>query len=123
MDRKNVIHIWLSALLLMLLGACANMAQGPTGGKSDAEPPTYLGSRPKNGALNVNSKRVEIQFDEYLQLNDPFKNLTVSPPQRVNPSAKAIGKKIVVELRDSLQPNTTYTMDFGNSIGDYTENN
>lgn len=123
MDRKNVIHIWLSALLLMLLGACANMAQGPTGGKSDAEPPTYLGSKPKNGALNVNSKRVEIQFDEYLQLNDPFKNLTVSPPQRVNPSAKAIGKKIVVELRDSLQPNTTYTMDFGNSIGDYTENN
>lgn len=123
MDRKNVIHIWLLALLLMLLGACANMAQGPTGGKSDAEPPTYLGSKPKNGALNVNSKRVEIQFDEYLQLNDPFKNLTVSPPQRVNPSAKAIGKKIVVELRDSLQPNTTYTMDFGNSIGDYTENN
>lgn len=123
MDRKNVIHLWLSAMLLMLMGACANMAQGPTGGKSDSVPPTCLGSKPRNGALNVNSKRVEIQFDEYLQLNDPFKNLTVSPPQRVNPSAKAIGKKIVVELRDSLQPNTTYTFDFGNSIGDYTENN
>ncbi len=123
MDRKNVIHLWISALLLMLMGACANMAQGPTGGKADAVPPTCLGSKPNNGALNVNSKRVEIQFDEYLQLNDPFKNMTVSPPQRVNPSAKAIGKKIVVELRDSLQPNTTYTLDFGNSIGDYTENN
>ncbi|MCR5498415.1 MAG: Ig-like domain-containing protein [Paludibacteraceae bacterium] len=123
MDRKNVIYLWVSALLLMLMGACANMAQGPTGGKADAVPPTYLGSNPKNGALNVNSKRVEIQFDEYLQLNDPFKNLTVSPPQKGNPSAKAIGKKIVVELRDSLQPNTTYTLDFGNSIGDFTENN
>ncbi|MBO7505936.1 MAG: Ig-like domain-containing protein [Paludibacteraceae bacterium] len=124
MDRKkDIIHLWVLALLLMLMGACANMAQGPTGGKSDVEPPTYLGSKPKNGALNVNSKRVEILFDEYLQLSDPSKNLTVSPPQKVNPSAKAIGKKIVVELRDSLQPNTTYTMDFGSSIGDYTENN
>lgn len=123
MDRKSFIHIWLSALLILLMGACANMAQGPTGGNVDTYPPTYQGSKPQNGALNVKSKRVEIQFDEYLQLNDPMKNLTVSPPQRLNPSAKAIGKKIVVELRDSLLPNTTYTLDFGNSIGDFTENN
>ncbi|MBR5696263.1 MAG: Ig-like domain-containing protein [Paludibacteraceae bacterium] len=123
MDRKSFIHIWLSALLILLMGACANMAQGPTGGKADVTAPTYLGSKPQNGALNVKGNRVEILFDEYLQLTDPGKNLTVSPPQKLNPSAKALGKKIVVELRDSLKPNTTYTLDFGNSIGDYTENN
>ncbi len=122
MDRKSYTYLW-AALLLVLLGACANMAQGPTGGKADVIAPTCLGSTPKNGALNVKDKRVEIVFDEFLQLNDPTKNLVVSPPQKVNPSAKAVGKKIVVELRDSLLPNETYTFDFGNSIGDYTENN
>lgn len=122
MSKRYLSYGWV-ALLLMLLGACANMAQGPTGGKADVVPPKCMGSTPKNGALHVTKNRVEILFDEFLQLSDPAKELTVSPPQKINPSAKAIGKKIVVEMRDSLQPNTTYTFDFGSSIGDYTENN
>lgn len=122
MNKRILSYSWV-ALLLLVMGACANMAQGPTGGKQDVIPPTCLGSTPKNGELHVTKTRVEILFDEFLQLSNPAKELVVSPPQKINPSAKAIGKKIVVELRDSLQPNTTYTFDFGNSIGDYTENN
>lgn len=122
MNKRILSYGWV-ALLLVVLGACANMAQGPTGGKADVTPPECLGSNPKDKALNVSNKRIEIQFNEFLQLNNPSKELVVSPPQKISPSAKAIGKKIVVELRDSLQPNTTYTFDFGNSIGDYTENN
>ncbi len=122
MNKRLISYGWV-AMLLMMLGACANMAQGPTGGKADVTPPDCLGSTPKNKALNVTSQRIEIQFNEFLQLSNPSKELVVSPPQKVNPIAKAIGKKIVVELRDSLQPNTTYTFDFGKSIGDYTENN
>lgn len=122
MNKRILSYSWV-ALLLLVMGACANMAQGPTGGKQDVIPPTCLGATPKNGELHVSKTRVEILFDEFLQLSNPAKELVVSPPQKVNPSAKAIGKKIVVELRDSLQPNTTYTFDFGNSIGDYTENN
>lgn len=122
MNKRVLSYCWV-ALLLVFLGGCANMAQGPTGGKQDVIPPKCLGANPKNGALHANSQRVEIQFNEFLQLSNPSKELVVSPPQKVNPIAKAVGKKIVVELRDSLQPNTTYTFDFGNSIGDYTENN
>lgn len=123
MAKKNFSYLIIAAVTLMTLGACANMAQGPTGGKSDATPPQLRYSTPNNGALGVNTSRVEIVFDEYLQLNDPSTNLVVSPPQKINPSAKAVGKKIVVELRDSLRKDVTYTFDFGNDIGDYTENN
>lgn len=123
MAKKNFSYLIFAAVTLLALGACANMAQGPTGGKADATPPQLRYSTPKNGALEVNTSRVEIVFDEYLQLNDPSKNLIVSPPQKINPSAKAVGKKIVVELRDSLRKDVTYTFDFGDAIGDYTENN
>ncbi len=123
MAKKNLSHLILAALTLIVLGACANMAQGPTGGKEDVIPPKLSYTTPENGALGVNTSRVEIVFNEYLQLNEPAKNLIVSPPQKYNPSAKAIGKKIVVELRDSLKKDVTYTFDFGNAIGDYTENN
>lgn len=110
-------------MLLMMLGACANMAQGPTGGKQDVIAPKKVSSIPADGELNVTKTRVEILFNEFLQLSNPAKNLVVSPPQKINPVAKAVGKKIVVELRDSLQPDKTYTFDFGDAIGDYTENN
>lgn len=123
MAKKNFSYLIFAAVTLLALGACANMAQGPTGGKSDVIPPHLRYSTPENGALGVNTSRVEIVFDEYLQLNDPNKNLVVSPPQKINPSAKAVGKKIVVELRDSLRKDVTYTFDFGDAIGDYTENN
>ncbi len=110
-------------MLLMMLGACANMAQGPTGGKQDVIAPKKVSSIPADRELNVTKTRVEILFNEFLQLSNPAKNLVVSPPQKINPVAKAVGKKIVVELRDSLQPDKTYTFDFGDAIGDYTENN
>ena len=99
------------------------MAQGPTGGKRDMTAPTFVKSSPTPNSLNVKEKRIEIDFNEYLQLDNPSQKLIISPPQKSTPTAKAIGKKIIVELKDSLQPNTTYTIDFNNSIGDFTENN
>ena len=117
---KYVLHFF---VLAVILGGCANMAQGPTGGKKDIKSPVLLKSTPAQNARNVKEKRIEIDFDEYIQVNQPSQNLVVSPPQKSAPIAKAIGKKMVVQLKDSLLPNTTYTLDFKNCIGDYTENN
>ncbi len=110
-------------IAIILLSGCANMAQGPTGGEKDVIPPSFASSVPAQNAQNVKTKKIEILFSEYLQINNPTQNLIVSPPQRPAASAKVIGKKVVVELKDSLRPNTTYTLDFNNCIGDYTENN
>lgn len=116
-------HIFFFSSLLILLGGCANMAQGPTGGKKDTESPKFVKSTPSPNEKNVNVKRIEIDFNEYVQITNPSQNLVVSPPQKSSPIAKALGKKIIVELKDSLRPNATYTLDFRNCIGDYTENN
>lgn len=116
-------YFFYTTLLITLLCGCANMAQGPTGGKKDMTPPQFVSSTPEQNGKNVKDKHIEIFFDEYLQLSNPSQNIVVSPPQKGNPSAKAIGKKVIVELKDSLIENTTYTIDFGNSIGDFTENN
>lgn len=123
MMLKTIIkHIARWALLLSL-SACANMASGPSGGEKDIVPPSYVKANPVQRATKVNQKRIEIEFNEYLQINDPANKLVVSPPQKPAPSAKVIGKKVIVEMKDSLKPNTTYTLDFTDCIGDYTENN
>lgn len=99
------------------------MAQGPTGGLRDSLPPVYKTSNPLPNSLNFKGDKVEIEFDEYVQLKDGFEKIVVSPPTKSLFVAKAIGKKVVVEFRDTLMANTTYTVDFSNSIVDNNESN
>lgn len=99
------------------------MAQGPTGGLRDSLPPVYKTSNPLPNSLNFKGDKVEIEFDEYVQLKDGFEKIVVSPPTKSPFVAKAIGKKVVVEFRDTLMANTTYTVDFSNSIVDNNESN
>ena len=99
------------------------MASGPTGGLKDTISPVCLESNPKLGAVNVKESKVTLYFDEYISLSNPSKNVIVSPTQTTPPIVKGIGRKVSVELKDSLLPNTTYTIDFGKSIVDFNESN
>lgn len=119
----RALYVCASVCILALLGACANMAQGPTGGLRDSLPPVYKTSKPLPNSLNFRENKVEIEFDEYVQLKDGFEKIVVSPPTKSPFVAKALGKKVVVEFRDTLKPNTTYTIDFSNSIVDNNESN
>jgi uncharacterized protein (DUF2141 family) len=101
---------------------CARMGQ-PDGGWYDDDPPKVLSATPADQATNVNSKKITILFDEYIKLTDATNKVIVSPPQLEVPDIKATGKKIVVELQDSLMANTTYTIDFSDAISDNNENN
>jgi hypothetical protein len=107
--------------VLVMLGACANRGQGPQGGPRDSIPPMVVKETPQNWSLNVQSKSIEIVFDEYIQLADVQKNVLISPPQQVAPEIKAIGKKVTVALQEDLIDSTTYTIDFGSAICDYNE--
>ena len=95
----------------------------PDGGWYDDDPPKVLGCTPADQATNVTTKKITILFDEYIKLTDATNKVIVSPPQLEVPDIKAAGKKIVVELQDSLMPNTTYTIDFSDAISDNNENN
>lgn len=108
---------------LLLMAGCANRGIGPQGGPKDEKPPQVVKESPENGTLNYNGKRVDIVFNEYIQLDDVSKNVLISPPQQHPPEVKAVGKKIMLVFEEPLQDSTTYTIDFGNAIGDFHEKN
>ena len=109
-------------IVLVCVG-CANRGIGPQGGPRDSIPPQPLRSVPENGALNFTGKKIDVTFSEYLQLDNISQNLLMSPPQQHAPEVKANGKHLIVQFEDTLKPNTTYTLDFGHSVCDFTERN
>ena len=106
----------------LLFYACARMGQ-PDGGWYDDDPPKVLGSTPADQSTNVKTKKITILFNEFIKLEDATNKVIVSPPQLEVPEIKATGKKIVVELQDTLKENTTYTIDFSDAISDNNEGN
>jgi hypothetical protein len=115
---------WLLAGLctFALLDSCANMAT-PNGGPYDEMPPKFLRSTPAFHATRYEGKKIEIVFDELVQVERPSENVIITPPQTKPPIVRAVGKKVRVELKDSLKPEVTYTIDFTNSIADNNEKN
>jgi uncharacterized protein (DUF2141 family) len=95
----------------------------PDGGWYDDDPPVVVGSTPEDRAINVKTNKVTIYFDEFIKIDNPTENVIVSPPQLETPEIKGAGKKIVVELKDTLKENTTYTIDFSDAISDNNEGN
>lgn len=114
-------RIYIFLLGIVMLSACANMGQGPQGGPKDTIPPMVVKELPMNGSLNVTSKKLEITFNEYIQLADIQNNVLISPPQQNAPEIKAVGKKLTVVFQEDLIDSTTYTIDFGAAICDYNE--
>lgn len=111
-----------TATLVAVLYSCANIGR-PDGGALDETPPRFIGSSPAAGALNSTKKKVTIEFDEFIKLEKPNEKVVVSPPQVQQPEIKPSGKKITINLLDSLKPNTTYTIDFSDAIVDNNEGN
>ena len=109
-------------LLLAMIVSCARMGQ-PDGGWYDDTPPRVVHTDPADKGTGVKSKKVTITFDEFIKLEDATSKVVISPPQIEPADIKASGKKIVVELKDSLMDNTTYTIDFSDAISDNNEGN
>lgn len=109
-------------LFSFLLAGCARMGS-PDGGWYDETPPKVIGASPEDKGINVDSRRIYINFDEFIKLENPTENVVISPPQLEVPEIKGQGKRISIELLDSLKPNTTYTIDFSNAISDNNEGN
>jgi len=95
----------------------------PDGGWYDEEPPRIIRCEPGDKATNVSSRKINIYFDEYIKVADVSQNVVVSPSQLEMPDIKASGRRIVIELKDTLKANTTYTVDFSDAITDNNEDN
>ena len=113
---------YLLPLTSYLFSSCAKMGN-PDGGWFDDDPPQVVRTEPAERSIGVKTKKVAIYFDEFIKLEDATNKVIISPPQLEMPEIKAQGKKVVVELQDSLKPNTTYTIDFSDAISDNNEGN
>lgn len=119
----SVIRVLLCALAAAFLAhSCANVAS-PTGGLYDEDPPKVLRANPHFNALNSKSKKIQIEFDENVKIEKPLEKIIITPPQQNMPTINSVGRKVVVELNDTLQSNTTYTIDFTDAIVDNNEGN
>jgi len=120
--RNSLSSLLLVLSILLVFQGCARMGN-PDGGWYDDTPPYVVDSSPQDKATNVKAKRVTINFNEYIKLEDAQNKVIVSPPQLEMPEIKAGGKRIIVTLNDTLKENTTYTIDFSDAISDNNEGN
>lgn len=108
--------------LCMFTIGCANMIP-PTGGPRDSLPPILMNVTPRDSMLRFAGKKIVFTFNEYVQLNNLQQQLIVSPTPKVNPTVENKLKTITVTIKDTLEENTTYRIDFGNAVADINENN
>lgn len=105
-----------------LLASCASRGN-PSGGPRDEEPPRFVRANPAPGSVNVTRDRIDIEFDEIVNVKDAFSKVVVSPVSKSVPRVSSLGKRVSVQFTDTLLPNTTYTVDFANAIEDNNEGN
>lgn len=109
-------------LKITVLSGCANIIP-PTGGDRDSLPPVLVTAYPANGSVEFKAKTITLTFDEYVELQSIQENLIVSPTPDLFPAVNSKLKTVTVKLPESLEPNTTYSYNFGKSIKDINEGN
>lgn len=122
LKNKFLVYIVLIALTLT---SCAKRGS-ITGGPKDTIPPYILSSSPENMTTNFTGNQIRIDFNEYIKIKDVNKQLIISPPMNTSPDIVPTGsasKYITIKIKDTLQPNTTYAFNFGQSITDNNEGN
>ncbi|WP_256010912.1 Ig-like domain-containing domain [Desertivirga xinjiangensis] len=122
LKRYFSVNFLISIILLAMFFGCASIQQ-PTGGPKDTEPPKVLSESPKNFTLNFNSPEISIQLNEYFKLSNTAKEISLSPDVDKQPEYKIKKKYLHIRFQDTLEKNTTYTINFGNGIVDYNEGN
>jgi len=122
---KRILLFFLVCITLTrfpLITGCANIVP-PTGGPRDSLPPVLIKGLPSPRSLQVEPNKIELTFDEYIDLKDVHKNLLVSPVPKIFPTVRSHLKTITIEIKDTLQPNTTYSFNFGKAVTDINEGN
>ena len=112
-------------IIAMVSYQCAQRGT-PTGGPRDITPPALVRAEPPNMTTNFNEKKIRLYFNELVKLKDIQKQLIVSPPLKYPPILSPLGnanKFVEITIKDTLEPNTTYTLNFGQGIVDNNEEN
>lgn len=109
-------------VFLAMFYGCASM-QNPQGGPKDTEAPKLVKAEPKDLTTNFKAEKINLDFNEFIKLTNEFKEFSISPEMEKPPVLKAKLRRLTIDLKDSLEKNTTYTLNFGKAITDITEGN
>ena len=112
----------LTAMAIIQMGGCANIVP-PSGGPRDSIPPYAVYAKPKDSSTNIAPKEILISFNEYITTNALQEQLIVSPNIKNNPLVDQRLNMVRIRLSDSLNANTTYSLQFGNALRDVNEGN
>lgn len=113
----------LAVFTTILLGFGCASVQKPQGGPRDTVPPKLLSATPPNKTKDFTAKQIVLDFDEYFKLNNQYQEITISPALEKPLDFHIKQKSLVINIKDTLQKNTTYVINFGKAIGDVNENN
>jgi uncharacterized protein (DUF2141 family) len=119
------LRLFLTLIAILVLFSCARRGR-PDGGPKDFDKPIMVRAEPEFLSLQFDDDEIKIYFDEFVKLQNVTSQLIVSPPLKYPPVITPQGtpsKRITIKLSDTLQENTTYTFNFGQSIEDNTERN
>ncbi len=124
-DFTTTIGFSLALIILANLSGstgCASIVP-PSGGDRDSLPPLLMSVTPADSSRNFEGKRITLTFNEFVQIDNPQANLLITPTPKITPNVEAKLRTVTVAIRDTLEPNTTYTFDFGDAIRDINESN
>ena len=126
MSYQNLIS---SAFILLIIAisitsgpGCANIIP-PQGGPKDSLPPVLLKATPGDSTRNFTGNKITFTFNEFVDVQGIQENFNVSPSPGINPKVDFKLNTVTVKLVDSLESNTTYSINFGDAIKDFTEGN
>ncbi|MEO8583327.1 MAG: Ig-like domain-containing domain, partial [Flavitalea sp.] len=129
MHKMKLSYLFTMVVLSIICFATVTVPSGcasivpPLGGPRDSLPPVLLNANPVDSTLHFTNKKVVLTFDEFIQLENVQQNLIVSPTPKINPIIDAKLRVVTINIKDTLQPNTTYSFNFGNSLKDVNEGN
>ncbi len=121
MHPYSMIRKFSYVLLTLLISSCA-VITAPTGGPRDEVKPKVMSEDPPNNSTHFTSKTIEIEFDEFIQVQNA-QHVVISPATDPQPEITAKKKVLTIKFKKPLEPNTTYSIFFGNNVGDINENN
>ena len=106
--------------ITVLTSGCANIIP-PAGGPKDSLPPVLEKANPGDSTRNFTGNKITFSFNEFVELQNAQQSLIISPVPKTFPVVEYKLNTVTVKMKDTLENNTTYSLNFGDAIKDFTE--
>ena len=90
----------------------------PPGGPKDIPPPELIETSPPDGTVNYVGNQISLEFSEYIDERSVQRAIHILPTLPTKPELIYKGKRVYVDLPDSLHENQTYIVVINRNLSD-----